>query len=162
MTNLWSLITGPLDVIFGSVRDYFQTRNKVKEAELESRLAVLAAKTNATVAIFNQGLAGDIAWENTSRNDSGWKDEFWTIVIASPLILSWIPFTQPWVANGFQSFNAMPDWYQIAVGISISAAFGFRKFADIMALKNGVDISRVAELRKFTELIPTNDNKKDT
>jgi len=29
----------------------------------------------------------------------------------------------------------MPDWYKAAVGLAVAAAFGYRKFVDIMKAK---------------------------
>ena len=97
---------------------------------------------------------GDIAWEKDSLDNSGWKDEFWTIVISMPLILAWCPWTSEWVTEGFNTFAATPDWYQIAFGICVSSAFGFKKFAEIMSLKNGVNVSRVHEIKQLLADMP--------
>lgn len=88
----------------------------------------------------------------------GWKDEFWTVVISMPLILAWCPWTADWVTHGFETFATMPDWYQIAFGICVSSAFGFKKFAEIMSLKNGVNVSRVHEIKQLLADMPEDKN----
>lgn len=145
---------GPLKVLTDIIGGYFTSKQKLKEAELTARLEIMKAKTTATVSLFEQGMAGDIAWENTAISQSGWKDEFWTIILAFPLVTAMIPWTSEATILGFQTFNTLPDWYQLALGIAISASFGFKKFADVMALKNGIDISKVADLQKLTALLP--------
>lgn len=152
-TSLLKAIASPVSAIVDSVADWFKTRQAIKQAETESRLKILEAKANATVELYKSGIVGDIAWENAAQQNSGWKDEYWTLIISVPFLLVWIPGMEEYIHKGFEAFDLMPDWYQMAVGVAVSAAFGFKKFAEIMSLKNGVNVSRIEDLRKINEYI---------
>jgi hypothetical protein len=40
----------------------------------------------------------------------------------------------------------------------VSSAFGFKKFAEIMSLKNGVNVSRVHEIKQLLADMPEDKN----
>ena len=53
-----------------------------------------------------------------------WLDEFWTLVLALPLILAFTPWFQGFVSRGFVIIGAdAPVWYQAAVGSAIAWVF---------------------------------------
>ena len=83
------------------------------------------------------GQAADIAWEQTSINNSGWKDEWFTILLSIPAILCFIPGMADFVMAGFRALDFCPEWYKWAFSIAVASSFGFRKFADVMSLKKG-------------------------
>lgn len=74
----------------------------------------------------------EVAWDQhmSAGSMTSWKDEFWTIVLAIPMIGCFIPKLAPHILNGFEVLQQTPDWYKAAVGLAIGAAFGYRKFAD--------------------------------
>jgi hypothetical protein len=74
-------------------------------------------------------------WELHQIRNSGWKDEYWTIVLSAPVILVFIPFFQPYVAGGFASLEQAPEWYLVAVGTAIAAAFGVRPLINYFTKK---------------------------
>ena len=43
-----------------------------------------------------------------------------------PLILAFIPSAVPYVMQGFEALEAMPDWYQYTLSIIVAASFGVR------------------------------------
>ena len=105
--------------------------------KLEGELAVSQAKTDAHIEKIRTGQAADIAWESTSLDNSGWKDEYWTIVLSMPMIMCFIPGLVTYVERGFVALQNTPEWYQYAIGIAIGSAFGVRQFANFMKLKKG-------------------------
>lgn len=109
-----------------------------KEAKLKSDLAIQTAKTAASIKRMETAQNGDISWENTQINNSGWKDEYWTIILSIPCVLCFIPGCVGYVVKGFEALDKTPKWYQWALGVSIAASFGYRKIADFMQLKKGV------------------------
>lgn len=117
-----------------SMADGWQERKKVK---LEGDLAVAKAVTDARIEKVKTGQAGDIAWEKTSLDQSGWKDEYWTIVLSMPMIMCFIPGLVEYVVKGFEALQKTPEWYRYAIGIAISSAFGVKTFANFMKLKKG-------------------------
>lgn len=112
----------------------WQERKKVK---LEGDVAVAKAVTNARIEKVKTGQAADIAWEKTSLDQSGWKDEYWTIVLSIPMIMCFIPGLVDYVAQGFVALQKTPEWYQYAIGIAIGSAFGVRQIGNFMKLKKG-------------------------
>lgn len=153
LTTLAGSVLGPFGTIaravVGQVGDYIKGKQEERQIERESLLRIKQAKADAIIEIIKTKGVGDIAWENTQIQNSGWKDEYWTILISTPLVLAWIPYTRPWVFEGFNAFAGMPDWYQVSVGVAVSAAFGFKKFAEMMQLKNGVPLK---DLMGITEI----------
>ena len=108
-----------------------------KSAKLEGDLAITAARTTSIVNRLETKQAGDIAWENLSIDKSGWKDEFFTIVLSIPAILCFVPGMVEYVRSGFDVLNGMPDWYQWMLGIAVGSAFGYKRIADFMSIKKG-------------------------
>ena len=110
---------------------------KRKSAKLTSDLKINEAKTDAKIDKIKTGQSADIAWEQTQIDKSGWKDEYWTIVLSIPAILCFVPGMVEHVRAGFDALGGMPGWYQWMLGIAVGAAFGYRKIADFMSLKKG-------------------------
>ena len=132
MPDWLSLILNPI----GSLVDGWQKR---KTAQLESDLAINKAVTDAKINQLATAQQADIAWENTALTNSGWKDEWFTVVLSIPLIMCFIPGMDVYVRAGFAALQAnTPDWYQWSLLVAISASFGYKKLADFMALKKGV------------------------
>ena len=95
------------------------------------------AVTEAKIEKVKTQQAADIAWENLQINHSGWRDDFFTIVLSIPAIMCFIPGLAPYVVAGFAALATCPGYYQWMLGIAVGAAFGYRKLADVMALKKG-------------------------
>lgn len=109
-----------------------------KLAKITSKNKILEAETEAHVKHLLTAQAGDIAWETKSIDNSGWRDEYWTVVISVPLILGFCgPVAASWVRAGFESFSLCPQWYQWAVSIAIGSAFGVKEFTKFMKVKKG-------------------------
>ena len=100
---------------------------------MDKKSAVADAKHEAKIKRINQ--EGD--WEKTMATGSisSWKDEFWTIVIAAPLILVFFPATRPWIEDGFIAIQTvMPEWYVYVLSVAVASAFGVRSI--IGSIKN--------------------------
>lgn len=127
-----------LQAAIGIFTGWLQDRSKRQQAQLETDLKVAEAQANAKIRILEEGQKADIAWENLSVANSGWKDEWFTVVLSIPMILCFIPGAAPAVMEGFSALEKTPEWYQWVVLIAIASAFGYRKLADLMTLKKGV------------------------
>lgn len=153
MSILTTLLSGGiLSKIGGWISKYFSTRQKTKLEESKLLLELKKAKTEAQIELYKTGLVGDIAWEQRAQESSGWKDEYLVCIFSIPLIAGFIPGLDEYVMQGFQSFEAMPDWYQGAIGVIVASVFGVRKFTDIMSLKKGINLSNVEDVKKLIEL----------
>ena len=88
------------------------------------------AKHEAKMQVIQNGAD----WESkmADASASSWKDEFWTIVLAIPAVLVFLPSMSAHIAQGFAVLETMPDWYKAALGVAISAAFGVSKFQQVM------------------------------
>jgi len=132
--NILSFVT---DVVLGPVTSLVKGWQDRKSAKLKSDLQVQEAKTQAMIDKISTGQKADIAWENTSIEQSSWKDEYWTLILSIPLIMCFIPGLLQYVQAGFEALNSTPPWYRWAIGIAIGSSFGYRKIADFMSLKKG-------------------------
>ncbi len=128
--DILSFVTSPV----ASLIDGWQERKKI---ELESDKRIAVAVTEAKIKRLQESQEADIAWENTSITNSGWKDEWFTIILSIPAILCFIPGGAKYVTAGFDSLQGTPDWYQWAFMVAVASSFGYRKLADFMALKKG-------------------------
>lgn len=130
MLDVLKLVFAPLVGVFSD----WQAR---KKAKLESDLRVNEAKTEAKIDLLKTEKAADIAWENTSITQAGWKDEWFTVVLSIPAILCFIPGMADYVKAGFAALEQTPEWYQWAFLVAVASSFGYKKLADFMALKRG-------------------------
>jgi cation transport ATPase len=103
-----------------------------KKLEKETNIAIKRANANSAIKRAETGQEADINWntQNTKNAQGSWKDEFWTIVLAIPLILCFIPGMDVYVKAGFEAIKNTPGWYQAAVAVAISASFGYKKYAN--------------------------------
>ena len=97
-----------------------------KQVIAEGRVNVEMARATAEAEVMIEKLRAETAWETSMADASktSWKDEFWTIVLSVPLILAFVPGAIQYLEDGFNVLALMPQWYGIAVGAAISAAFG--------------------------------------
>ena len=106
---------------------------KLKEAESRAKIAEIRAKTAAEIEI-SQAQA-DINWNITQAEASktSWKDEFWTLILAIPVVLAFVPGGDQYVRDGFAVLQEdVPDWYLYALGTAIAAAFGVRQVSNVI------------------------------
>ncbi len=150
---LGSLLTGGISL----AKEYIGGKNEEKRLNLQNEqekiknaMVVQKAAAEAKAKAMTTRMEGDVAWENIwaeGAKDS-WKDEYWTIILSSPLILTMVPsviscVTDPmaaatYVKAGLDAVTTMPEWYQWGVGASIGASFGYRKITDFFAKKKGI------------------------
>lgn len=129
---MWGLVKsvltggGILGEVVGGIKDHFQQKRELKQAIALKKQELIATQQTA-----------DINWDQIMAQGSqnSWKDEFWTIVLALPAIIVFIPGASDYVKEGFLILDTMPDWYKAALGVAISAAFGVSKFQQVMRSK---------------------------
>jgi len=118
-------LIGPLADLVGG---HFQRKAEEKKATHERKLEVI--KTDAS-------------WENkmADATQSSWKDEFWTIILALPLMaISFGVITDnseviERVRMGFEVLGELDDWYTYLLFLAISASFGLRSADKLMNLR---------------------------
>lgn len=86
----------------------------------------------AKVEVAKRVQAGEQEWnlEQAKNSASSWKDEWLTILISIPLILSFTGYEDV-VERGFAALETMPDFYKTAVGVVFAASFGVQKLTQM-------------------------------
>ena len=118
-------LIGPLT---GLVGDHFKRKAEEKQATHERKLQVIQS---------------DASWENkmADATQSSWKDAFWTIILALPLMaISFGVITDnseviERVRMGFEVLGELDDWYTYLLFLAISASFGLRSADKLMNLR---------------------------
>jgi hypothetical protein len=114
--------------IIGGVADHFKDKRALKKAQVEGEMAIKKAIVEANVQKVLNGQAAEIEWskEMAKASATSWKDEWFTIVLSIPAIMSFVPGLAPYVELGFHALAITPDWYQGAFLVAIGASFGVR------------------------------------
>ena len=109
-----------------AVLEYKSTKRRLKaNIELE-KLRGKAEYERAKSQRASESEGRDAEWEKLSIQNSGWKDEWVLVVLSIPMILVFIPWTQPTIMTGFTALESTPVWYRILVATVYLATFGIR------------------------------------
>ena len=108
------------------VADYYIQKQSLKhERELEKiRGKIAYEKAKSERAERSEGR--DHEWEIESIRNSGWKDEWVLFLLSIPLVLVFIPPTQPFVMEGFNALAQTPEWYRWLIMLIFTAIYGIR------------------------------------
>ena len=90
-------------------------------------------------------IQNDADWEAkmADSTSNSWKDEFWSIILALPIMAVVYSVAMDDTAiiarvnEGFEALNQLPDWYQYLLFIAVSASFGLKSADKLMGLKKG-------------------------
>lgn len=121
--------------IMEPVNAYLAAKYENKKIEVETAARIQVAQTNAEIRRIDADIDADA--ELTRQMEHSWKDEFWTILLAFPVVLVFIPGMQDHILTGFNNLNEVPDWYKIALGLAIGTAFGYRKMVNVIGAWQG-------------------------
>ena len=108
---------------------------KIAGSLVEGQVEKSKAKAKATVAraeaeaeVLRVSATHEAGWEKimAEASQDSWKDEAWTILFITIIAMCFIPFTQPYVEEGFTALSRTPEWFQWAMYASIAASFGIR------------------------------------
>lgn len=134
---MWSGVTQFVGSLFGigkTVVDGWQER---KSQKLKSELELAEAQTRAKIKRLETGQKADIAWENLSIEKSGWRGEWFTLLLSLPVVLCFVPGGDHYVYKGFASLEKTPEWFRWAFMVAVGSSFGYRKLCDFMSFKKG-------------------------
>ena len=121
-----------LKLLLGPVADLAKTYMSNKAAEKQAKHE---AKMNV--------IQNDADWETKMADASGngWKDEFWTIVLAVPIFMVGYAIVVDdmtvihRVEQAFAALNGLPEWYQYLLFVAISASFGIKGASKLMGMR---------------------------
>jgi|TARA_R110002051_G_scaffold69931_1_gene125749 hypothetical protein len=122
---------GPLISAVSSIGGSWM-ENKLQETKANSQVKI--AKAEAEAEVHKKVATGEIEWEKTMAKASGdsWKDEYLVVVLTVPAILVFVPGMEDLIQRGFIVLDTLPDWYQNALMIAISASFGIKGFSKFL------------------------------
>ena len=115
-----------IQALIGPIANLAGSWMQSKVEQTKAKGAVAMAKAEAEVMkVAATHVAG---WEKimAQASDNSWKDEAWTILFIIIIAMCFIPFTQPYVEEGFAALSRTPEWFQWAMYASIGASFGIR------------------------------------
>lgn len=107
----------------------------------ESKLKIEEAKVNAEITRLQKMQEGEIEWDNIQATNMGqsWKDEFYAIIFAIPLVMCFIPQLAGYVKEGFAVLEQTPDFYQAALALILGSTFAVKQFIRIRNSKKSED-----------------------
>jgi hypothetical protein len=112
-------------------------QGKMDKAKAETEVKVARAKAEAKV--YETSATSDMLNEQnlTAQMAGSWKDEFWTLIFGFILLASFLPWTQPYVKEGFIFLDEnTPQWFSTCLYICIGSSFGYRFGKTGMQLMN--------------------------
>jgi hypothetical protein len=130
-----------LDLVKGALsigKDALDRRARRKEVKLEAENRVTIARAEAEIVRLEKMQSAEIEWDNevARQMERTWKDEYFTLLLSVPLVLSFIgEWGRTRVAEGFQALQNVPDWYMYALLTAIAASFGMRALANKFGLR---------------------------
>lgn len=126
-----------LNVLLGPVVDTFNqwrdrkhevkmAEHKLKVTSVESKVKIAEAKAESEAKMLVNRANADINWEIASINNSGWRDEYITVLFTLPAVAIFIPHAQEYVETGFRYLESTPVWYQMVLLAIVGSALGVR------------------------------------
>ena len=102
-------------------------QGRVDKAKAETDVKVARAKAEAKV-YETEATSSMLMEQNLTAQMAGsWKDEFWTIIFGGILVGCFLPWTQPYVKEGFVFLQeSTPNWFSNMLYIIIGSSFGYR------------------------------------
>lgn len=123
MIQFLGALIGPITSIVGNWQ-------KKKLQKQESELKIAEATTNAKIRRLETAQDAEIDWNLKALDKSGWKDEWFTILLSIPAIMCFIPGLDVYVTAGFNALKETPEWYRVCFLVAVAASFGYRKIVD--------------------------------
>jgi hypothetical protein len=123
---MWQNLIGPIANIAGG---YLKNKPEEKQAKHKAKMSMIK---------------NDADWESkmVDASANSWKDEFWTLVLATPVFMVGYAIVVNDVSvidrvhQGFDALAELPEWYQYLLFIAISSSFGIKGVSKIMNLRN--------------------------
>ena len=115
-------IIGPISSLAGT-----WLQGKVDKAKAETDIKV--AKAQAEAEVYRTSATSEMLNEQalTAQMAGSWKDEFWTLIFGAILVASFLPWSQPFVKEGFIFLEqSTPNWFSTCLYICIGSSFGYR------------------------------------
>lgn len=120
---------GIITTLLGIGGNWLQGRAERAKLKEERKTEIERAKNEIIKNRENAEIDWDLLMAKGSQDS--WKDEFWTIILAIPVIGCFIPPLTPFIEKGFIVLSTqVPEWYLYSLGVAIAAAFGVRQLSN--------------------------------
>ncbi|CAK3663632.1 TMhelix containing protein [Vibrio crassostreae] len=119
------MISALLNLVTSGVATYKQLNQNKAEA-LKRKDELENEKHQARVRRLQNGEEQASSLDDISIRNRGFKDEFILLVVFVPLILSFIPNYAPYVEQGFNALQNIPNPYWFVVGAVVVDTLGMR------------------------------------
>lgn len=75
-----------------------------------------------------EAIKQDANWENihASNANNSWRDEFYSVLFAIPLVMAFVPAWVGYVQDGFAVLHSMPEWYKAMLAGLVASSVGLR------------------------------------
>jgi len=116
--GIFSFLKPIVEPVLGLVGDHFEGKRKIKQAQVESEIAILHKRVDH-----------QINWENQAitNSQSSWKDEYFVIILTAPIVMCFVPWTAPYAAQGFTVLQEIaPEWLVTLLGVMVLSSFGLK------------------------------------
>jgi hypothetical protein len=121
MFNLGSIVSA----VSGVAGQYLEGKKIKAKAKADIEAAKVQAQIKQIETIAKS--ESDYDLEALRQTQYSWKDEFALVVVLAPFIASFLPWTQDYVAKGWEHLNLhAPDWYSAMFCGAIAASMGIR------------------------------------
>jgi hypothetical protein len=118
--SVLGVVLGP---VIELVKGVIDNRAKAKERAQEIDGALQTKKLEQISKADDYAQAFRLAQIQTA----GWRPSFWTIVLATPVVMCFVPGLAQYVQQGFDALKtSTPVWFQYYLGMAISGAFGYQ------------------------------------
>ena len=124
---MWeTIVTKLLGTFSEKAADVYMQKRQLKHEVKMEELRGKAAWQRALTQRASESEGRDVDWESQSIANSGWKDEMVIIILSIPMVGTFIPGIQPYIAEGFRLLETTPQWYRWLVLMIYAATFGIR------------------------------------
>ncbi|MDC5868812.1 hypothetical protein OPW39_08225 [Vibrio europaeus] len=117
---------GAIVSLFNGGLETYRQYNRNKTEALKRRDELDQEKHQARVRRLQKGEEQASSLDEVSIRERGFKDEFILLVVFIPLILSFIPDYAPYVEQGFNALQNIPEPYWYVVGAVVIDTLGMR------------------------------------
>ncbi|MDC5855951.1 hypothetical protein [Vibrio europaeus] len=117
---------GAIVSLFNGGLATYRQYNRNKAEALKRKDELDQEKHQARVRRLQKGEEQASSLDEVSIKERGFKDEFILLVVFIPLILSFIPDYAPYVEQGFEALQAIPEPYWYVVGAVVIDTLGMR------------------------------------
>lgn len=133
----WKDLLGVVPSVTSGVTTYFSRKHELALKKIEFAGRIEEAKAEGMIALLRDRQAADVDWEKLSIQNSGWKDEWFTIALTLMVVAIFLPWTQETVIRGFGALEATPTWFQVSFLVAVGSAFGVRVFGNFLDMVKG-------------------------